>query len=1218
MNNPEKTANFLSKFTLWWMNDFLKVCRTKEIEQNELYDLNPNETSNYLHRILLKNLDKCLEMKPISSLKFFYYVIVKTFKNDYILMLSTCALAEIFRTSTPVLLSILISYFEDEPKVNKTMSYLVAIGLFLVNIVFGQMNGWYFHLAGINAMKVRSAFTTILKTKNDSILQLTSGRIINHISTDIEILTKGLVGGCFLILSPIFSAILLILIIYETGSFAFSLIGAIAAITIFQSLLSMKGSSIRVKIGNETDKRVKFMNEIIVGIKVIKMYTFFTLYQPLMVATLLHVGNGLNLKTNWPLTSFFRVFSYLQVLQVHCGFYLPFALFEFPTAIKSLRRIKEFLEEADLKKFYKEEENITDETIDNSVIEIADLKGYRNYREGNISGKDKIYKKNEKNLILQGITFQIERGQLLFVIGHVGAGKTTLMDALLKEIDIEYSKRIIGGNISYSSQEPWIFNGSIRDNILLEEEYFELKYNTILSSCCLNVDISNLTDGDATLVGERGLMLSGGQKARINLARSLYKEADVYILDDPLSALDARVCQQVYQKAIKTFLAEKAVILVTHRLNLIRNKDRVLFLENGRQKFIGEYDDFKKTAVSLNQPEVVNSVSTKSLLSKKTKSEAKLKEENIKYGKVGIDVYWVYLKSGRALIAMLASILLLTGFSYNTYNNYSLLEIVRKSNSTKGLDMNKAYLFLGNIFVIWLTFALGLISMSNFTTTASRNLHNKLFQKIMMAPCRIFDENSTGQIVNRFSRDIGFIDNLLPVIVYDINTVFMGIITAIGFTFYVIPYVVIVSVFLCLILAYVIYYVIRTSRHARRLEAAARSPLYSAISDTLPGLRTIRTLGVSDKYLAKVQRLSEEHTKAWYMFISLSSTISPSLMGLAVINILNILEPFEFFFRMLTELENAMTSVERINEYTKIESEHSLHGKPELEPPKDWPSTGKLQFENVVLQYIPEKSPVLNDISFTFENGEKIGVVGRTGAGKSSLLVAMLRLAKTSGKMILDGIDMTKLCLEATRKHFSVIPQDPVIFGTTLRKNLDPFNEHKDTDIWLALERTQLSPKFVKGVEGLNVELTESGANLSYGEKQLVCLARALLKKTKILILDEATANVDEETDEIIQKVLRDAFYQCTVITIAHRLNTIVNCGRVLVIGNGKIIEDGDPLNLLKINSEFRRLAEYDGSSNVDKLLKMGEELRNDNGTELLKDSISNNHNSDVVDDTIL
>lgn len=249
---------------------------------------------------------------------------------------------------------------------------------------------------------------------------------------------------------------------------------------------------------------------------------------------------------------------------------------------------------------------------------------------------------------------------------------------------------------------------------------------------------------------------------------------------------------------------------------------------------------------------------------------------------------------------------------------------------------------------------------------------------------------------------------------------------------------------------------------------------------------------------------------------------------------------------------------------------------------------------------------------------KQIGVVGRTGAGKSSLLVSMLRLAKTSGKMILDGVDMTKLSLEATRKHFSVIPQEPVIFGTTLRKNLDPFNMYNDTEIWLALERTQLSSKFSKDTENLDLEITESGANLSYGEKQLVCLARALLKRSKILVLDEATANVDEQTDEIIQKVLREAFRECTVITIAHRLNTIMNCNRVLVIGDCKIMEDGDPLNLLKINSEFRRLAEYTGSSNVDKLIKMGEELRDDNGPELLKDSICNSQNTEVVDVTIL
>lgn len=397
--------------------------------------------------------------------------------------------------------------------------------------------------------------------------------------------------------------------------------------------------------------------------------------------------------------------------------------------------------------------------------------------------------------------------------------------------------------------------------------------------------------------------------------------------------MDARVCHQVYKRAIKTFLADKTVILATHRLSLITNADQVLCLDEGKQKFFGKYEDFKKVDFTLIKPESSTQISTKRESKVAHRIKPKLKEEEVKYGNVGFSVYWRYLKSGRLFVCTLTVIFLLAGFAYNTYNNYNLLENIRQSNSTKGMDMNQAYFFLGNIFVVWITFALGLISMSSFTTTASRNLHNKLFQKIMTAHCRIFDENSTGQIVNRFSRDLGFIDNLLPHLVYEIHTVFMGILTAIGFTFYVIPYVVIICFFLSLLLIYVVYYVIRTTRHTRRLEAAARSPLYSAISDTLHGLRTIRTLGVSDKYLAKVQRLSEEHTKAWYMFtcsfrwmgirlswilavflllsnllcISLSSSVSPTLMGLAIVNIMSMLEPFEYFFRVMTEFENAVS-----------------------------------------------------------------------------------------------------------------------------------------------------------------------------------------------------------------------------------------------------------------------------------------------------------------------
>lgn len=864
---------------------------------------------------------------------------------------------------------------------------------------------------------------------------------------------------------------------------------------------------------------------------------------------------------------------------------------------------------------------------------------------------------------LRDITLTLEGASLNAVVGYVGASKSSLLQMILKELPIESGTVNILGSISFASQEPFLFSGSIRQNILFGQPYDSERYHTVTRICALEQDFRQFSHKDHTIIGERGTTLSGGQKARVNLARAIYRKADIYLLDDPLSAVDPHVSKHLFDKCIRKFLHGKLVILVTNQLEYLQKVDHVIYLEHGQMKAMGKYDELLKlgldfTKLMEKEDEEQIRVRERSRTNSKTISlkrqpstdssigdEDSYKNddrdfmqvnENQEQGAIGLNVYRKYFRAcgGSAVIICVALICISSQFFASAADYYwSVWVAKQKTLPEPHQDANNqtytnlwdsiiddpyfdVYLFtaitlLTIITTFWRSFAL-----INACVRGSKTLHNAMFQKITRAQMYFFNTNPSGRILNRFSKDIGQIDEILPSIWIDVIQHFLTIFGVIIVTCIVNPYFLIPIILLGLLFYYLRIYYLKTSSSLKRLEATTRSPIYTHLSASLNGLSTIRAFQAETTLIAEFDAHQDMHSSAFYIFMATNRafgffldfictfyiaavTFSFFLMydtggniGLAITQAINF--RVQFAIRQSAELENTMTAVERVVEYEEIESEPDLQTKPDKKPKKTWPEVGDIRYDQLSLKYFNDENAekVLNDVTFDVKGNEKIGIVGRTGAGKSSLISALFRLFYNDGHIIIDSVNTSDIGLHDLRSKISIIPQEPVLFSGTLRYNLDPFEEYSDAKLWNALEEVQLKDVIQELPAGLLSYISEGGTNFSVGQRQLICLARAILRDNKILVMDEATANVDSNTDALIQKTIRSKFVNCTVLTIAHRLNTIMDSDKIIVMNEGKCVEFGTPYELLTAKEGpklFQAMAQQGGEIYFENFLKVAE-----------------------------
>uniref|UniRef100_A0A4W6CWU9 ATP-binding cassette, sub-family C (CFTR/MRP), member 4 n=1 Tax=Lates calcarifer TaxID=8187 RepID=A0A4W6CWU9_LATCA len=702
----------------------------------------------------------------------------------------------------------------------------------------------------------------------------------------------------------------------------------------------------------------------------------------------------------------------------------------------------------------------------------------------------------------------------------VNLSSSSLLSAILGELPCDTGTMKVKGQLTYASQQPWVFPGTIRSNILFGRELNLQRYERVIRACALK---KLLPYGDLTLIGDRGATLSGGQKARLNLARAVYQEADIYLLDDPLSAVDAEVGKHLFEQCICGLLRNKCRILVTHQLQHLKAADQIVVLKEVCAETV-----------------------------------CTMAEETRVEGDISGHVYLKYFTAG--------------------CNPVVLVNISEKL----------LFLFSGLTAVaVVFGYARSLVIFHGLVRSA-QTLHNSMFSAVLRAPVHFFDVNPIGRILNRFSKDISQIDSMLPITFVDFYQLFLQNVGVVAVAASVIPLILIPVIPLLFIFLYLRRFYLCTSRDVKRLESTTRSPVFSHLSSSLQGLWTIRAFRAEERLKEAFDAHQDLHSGAWFLFLMTSRWFALRLdsicsifitlttfgcvllrdgleageVGLVLTYAVTLVGNFQWTVRQSAEVENMMTSVERVVEYTELKSEAPW--ETQKRPPSDWPSRGMVTFNGVNFSYSRDAPLVLRDINATFQPNEKVGIVGRTGAGKSSLVSALFRLAEPQGKIYIDGVLTSEIGLHDLRQKMSIIPQDPVLFTDTVRKNLDPFNQHTDDNLWKALEEVQLKSVVEELPGKLETVLAESGSNFSVGQRQLVCLARAILRKNRILIIDEATANVDPRTDELIQKTIRDKFRECTVLTIAHRLNTIIDSDRILVLDSGAIQELDRPITLLQ------------------------------------------------------
>ncbi|KAF7380118.1 hypothetical protein HZH66_014473 [Vespula vulgaris] len=1363
---PEQNSSFPSRLIFAWFDSLAWKGFKKPLESTDLWSMNPEDTASEIVPKFGRHWSKTSKKgdnvqnakasfrkssgqvdfdndrrKKVSSI---LPALCKAFGATFLFGAVLKLIQDIMTFISPQLLKLLIRFVSGGEPLWKGYFYaiLLLITATLQTLVLSQ----YFHRMFLVGLRIRTALITAIYRKamrmsNSARKESTLGEIVNLMSVDAQRFMD-LTAYINMIWSAPLQIVLALSFLWEKlGPAVLAGLAVMIVLIPINALIANKVKTLQIRQMKDKDERVKLMNEVLNGIKVLKLYA----WEPSFEEQILHIRRKeiqvlkeaayLNAGTSFiwscapflvSLVSFatyvlidknnvldsetaFVSLSLFNILRFPLSM-LPMMIGNIVQAYVSIKRINNFMntEELDPNNVHHDQSELHPLIIENGSF------------TWDIENSDKP--------ILKNINMSIEQGQLVAVVGSVGSGKSSLISAFLGEMEKLNGRVNTKGSIAYVSQQAWIQNATLQDNVLFGKPLNKALYNRVIDACMLGPDLQMLPAGDQTEIGEKGINLSGGQKQRVALARAVYNESDIYFLDDPLSAVDAHwsveekdkdgeitesgTYKQLMDKrgAFAEFLMQHLQEVHTddgsdadlHEIKqqleskmgtqeiqekLTRARSRI----SESQSESGSITDRRSLNGSLKRQYSTesqqsgnyitgNSIKEKSPLQPKT-GEKLIEVEKAETGSVKWKVYSHYLKSigwflsistivmnavfqsfsigsniwlsawsndnmtsvdgtvvndearrdmylgvygalglGQATFVMLAQLALVIGClrSSKMLHSELLFAILRSpvgffDTTPSGRILNRfgkdidiidnvlppnirAWLFcLASLSPIIV--GLTVLGMAFFAAKgmviASTCLFQKTVRHVLHNPMSFFDQTPTGRILSRLGKDTDVVDNILPAILHSwISCLFRVIATLFVISFST-PEFVSVIIPIGLIYYFIQRFYVATSRQLKRLESISRSPIYSHFSESVTGAQTIRAFGVQDRFIQESESKVDFNQVCYYpgiianrwlairlemvgnliiffaaLFVVLGrNTISAGIVGLSVSYALQITQTLNWLVRMTSDVETNIVAVERIKEYGETPQE-APWVNPENVPPKEWPAEGHVEFKDYKVRYREGLDLILHGLTFSVKGGEKVGIVGRTGAGKSSLTLSLFRILEAaSGKIIIDGIDIATLGLHDLRTKLTIIPQDPVLFSGTLRMNLDPFDQHTDDEVWRALERAHLK-SFVQNLfNGLLHEVSEGGDNLSVGQRQLICLARALLRKTKVLVLDEATAAVDLETDDLIQRTIREDFKDCTVLTIAHRLNTILDSDKVILLDKGLIIEYDSPEVLLRNSS---------------------------------------------------
>jgi ATP-binding cassette, subfamily C (CFTR/MRP), member 4 len=1155
-----------------------------------------------------------------------------------------------------VVFRILYGYFLNQtisalanPEESTRNIYLWALGMILCIILCFFFHAHSFYQPMRASIQLKTAIVLMIYKKINrvslwSLQQMSLGKVVNLIANDLNIFEIGLYFICVLVMIPVIYIGSGILLWSFFGPVCLVGIGYVILIQPLSNLITRLSKNSRMMKNKLTDDRVKMTNEAIDSIRLLKMYGWELNFKKvievlrkkeikyikdiamieflktalshssaavasfLIFLTYVYTGNTLT-----PSQVFPTVFI-CNFLRINGGTFIAQGFNIFMDATLFFERVVQVLELPEVSTRPKEEPK---EAI--NAIEYDSYYGYWQKKPEDKAASSASATKTFKPT-LADINLKLKRGSLTAMIGKIGSGKTSLLLSLAGEIPYYEGSLRYAGRMAYVEQEPMIFSSTLRENILFGNPYEPEFYQQVIEGCCLIDDIKLLSAGDLTEIGEKGINLSGGQKARVSLARAVYSKSDIYLLDDPLSAVDAKVAKKLFENAIQGLLKNKTVILSTHQVHFIKALERIIVMDDGKVIGDGSYAELKNQNLDVekifvesknvrkhsNVAEVVNenNVTGVSMLTDGEEVEEEQKEmiedngklfqaEDTKSGLVTRQVYFGYLKSifnpCTAIIFTLCMLSFeLVNLAYNRLIGYW---------ATGSIDENHSLMITGILAIgAMITAFLRSNTWARFSLSGAEKVHNSMLESLIRSPISFFDSNPVGRILNRFSNDIGVMDKFLNWTFYDCLEGSLYLATMIIIVWIVSPFVTIPSVLGIILNYFVIKVMVKSIKSMKGLELVSRSPIYSLFSMTLAGLITVRSYDQSHNFINKFKGMVNSNSKANYYFYNVSRIMGlridqassvyiiigiciiialragdSGLNGFALLYLTSVSELVQWNLRQWISCDMLMASTARVINYTKLASEAQLT-LPEDKKLKEakWPQNGEVHFKKVYMKYRENLDHVIKGLDIKIKAGEKIGCVGRTGAGKSSIIQMLFRtveIDKSKGHeesaIIIDGVDTMNIGLHTLRHSISIIPQTPVVFSGTIKRNLDPLGQHSDEDLWNCLNEVRLK-SYVEQLENkLETDMTNATSVFSVGQKQLVCLARAILTRSKIIVLDEATANVDFQTDSFIQKKIMERFADTTVFTIAHRLSTIANYDRVLVLDKGVCVEFDHPYKLL-------------------------------------------------------
>ncbi|XP_041640876.1 ATP-binding cassette sub-family C member 10 [Cheilinus undulatus] len=1195
----------------------------------------------------------------------------------------------------PLLLNSLVNFMEERGAPASHGAWC-ALGLFATTFLAAMLRISYLFEVSKVALSARAAlmsaiYAKALRVSGSSLAVFSLGEVVNLMSTDTDRVVNFFTSFHELWSMPFRFSITLYLLYLQVGvAFLGGLCVALLLVP-FNKFLASRILSNNKDMLRHKDSRVKVMTEILFGIRVIKFYNWESHFtqkvsecrkQELSHLKAIKYLDALCVYTWAALPVVISILTF--VTYVLLGYQLTAAkvfttlalvgmliipLNSFPWVLNgileakvSLERIQRFfkLTNQDLQAYYA---LVTPEDSQTSVLLSQGKFSWQGAEGLNQNGEGGSERGAEGSLLLHSLNLKITKGSLVVVVGKVGCGKSSLLAALTGELSrlsgvVYVADREAGFGLA--SQEPWIQHASVRDNILFGKAYDHGVYQAVIEACALSDDLNVLPNGDKTEVGENGVTLSGGQKARLALARAVYMDKDIYLLDDPLAAVDTDVAEHLMKKCIMELLRGKTRILCTHRIEFVDKADLVVLMENG-------------TIVNTGSPaEILPLVEA---VPKKRKNEHNMKEKDgveqeeeepesspdlrldqdpglsgVEQKQVGGLAWGVYRTYWAAVGGVLASSILMSLLLMQASKNVSdwwlshwISELKNNGSTTTycsssgALSSPHLLLFspgglmspLSSVESSFLTnmssdvkFYLtvyGSIGVANTVFTALRaflfayggicaakTIHNRLLDRVLKATVSFFDTTPMGRVLNRFSSDLYSVDDSLPFILNIMLANVFGLLGMLVVISYGLPWVLVPLLPLALLYYRTQHYYRHTSRELKRLCSVTLSPVYSHFSETLTGLGTIRASGSSARFKEENAKRLDQNQRCLFLsnaamqwlnirlqLIGVAvvtglgviavvqhqfNSVDPGLVGLSLSYALSITTLLSGLIFSFTQTEMQLVSVERTEEYsTELPSEPQQQN---AQLPPEWPEQGWLEFRDVVLAYRDGLPNALDGVSLVLRPGEKVGIIGRTGSGKSTLFLALFRMVELNqGQILLDGLDVSSVGLAQLRSRLAIIPQDPFLFSGTIRENLDPCGCHSDLRLLEVVEQCHLS-SVVQRTGGLDGEVGERGKSFSVGQRQLLCLARALLTQAKVLCIDEATASVDQKTDRLLQQTIRETFKDKTVLTIAHRINTIMDCDRVLVMHAGKVVEFDTPAVLCQTDhSIFQRLVGQGGEN---------------------------------------